>query len=194
MAILRRGEVAEWSNAAVSKTVMGVSSSRVRIPPSPPVFLLTAKPPQGARQWPRRPVGLAEPGAPGFFGSRRSLCRGRRAREPWRVQTSSQPGSNVASNFVETGIFAADGALHLSLEGMLALGPLSLQGEWVRAEAAAPTLGNPDLGNPDLGNPDLGSGFRRTDPGLNWWATRRWKAGGGLGACVARQGGCQWPD
>ena len=33
-----RGEVAEWSNAAVSKTVMGVSSSRVRIPPSPPIF------------------------------------------------------------------------------------------------------------------------------------------------------------
>jgi len=28
--------VAEWSNAAVSKTVIGASLSRVRIPPPPP--------------------------------------------------------------------------------------------------------------------------------------------------------------
>ncbi len=34
----RTGGVAEWSNAAVSKTVIGASLSRVRIPPPPPVF------------------------------------------------------------------------------------------------------------------------------------------------------------
>lgn len=33
-----RGEVAEWSNAAVSKTVVGVSRPRVRIPVSPPLY------------------------------------------------------------------------------------------------------------------------------------------------------------
>ena len=32
----RQGEVAEWLNAPVSKTGMGRSPSRVRIPPSPP--------------------------------------------------------------------------------------------------------------------------------------------------------------
>src|SRR5690606_2061410 len=32
----RHGEVAEWSNAAVSKTVVGASPPWVRIPPSPP--------------------------------------------------------------------------------------------------------------------------------------------------------------
>ncbi|MDB5613079.1 MAG: hypothetical protein JWQ22_732 [Devosia sp.] len=31
-----RGEVAEWSNAAVSKTVVGLRRPRVRIPVSPP--------------------------------------------------------------------------------------------------------------------------------------------------------------
>ena len=30
--------MAEWSNAAVSKTVIGVTLSRVRIPPSPQMF------------------------------------------------------------------------------------------------------------------------------------------------------------
>ena len=33
--ITKSGEVAEWSNAAVSKTVIGATLSRVRIPPSP---------------------------------------------------------------------------------------------------------------------------------------------------------------
>ncbi len=32
-----RGEVAEWSNAAVSKTVVGLRRPRVRIPVSPPI-------------------------------------------------------------------------------------------------------------------------------------------------------------
>jgi hypothetical protein len=34
-----RGEVAEWSNVAVSKTVEGASLPRVRIPVSPPIAL-----------------------------------------------------------------------------------------------------------------------------------------------------------
>jgi hypothetical protein len=33
--------VAEWSNAAVSKTVIGATLSRVRIPPSPQLFVET---------------------------------------------------------------------------------------------------------------------------------------------------------
>jgi hypothetical protein len=33
-----RGEVAEWSNVAVSKTVEGASLPRVRIPVSPPRY------------------------------------------------------------------------------------------------------------------------------------------------------------
>ena len=34
-----RGEVPEWSNGAVSKTVVGASPPRVRIPVSPPYIL-----------------------------------------------------------------------------------------------------------------------------------------------------------
>ena len=34
-----RGEVPEWSNGAVSKTVVGASPPRVRIPVSPPLSL-----------------------------------------------------------------------------------------------------------------------------------------------------------
>ena len=36
-----RGEVPEWSNGAVSKTVVGASPPRVRIPVSPPLSILT---------------------------------------------------------------------------------------------------------------------------------------------------------
>jgi phosphate-selective porin OprO/OprP len=132
-----------------------------------------------------------------------------------------RPGSNVATNFIDTGRFDADGALHVGLEGMLALGGVSVQGEWVRAQVDAPTNGNPVFGGwyvtgswvltgdhrpydrnvgyarrvvpkgrggaPELvvrySDVDLsddlvdGGRFRRTDIGLNWWATRRWKAG-----------------
>ena len=34
------GEVAEWLNALVLKTSIRVSVSRVRIPPSPPIFTI----------------------------------------------------------------------------------------------------------------------------------------------------------
>ena len=132
-----------------------------------------------------------------------------------------RPGSNVADNFVDTGNFAGDGALQLGLEAMLALGPVSVQGEHVSARVDAPTVGNPAFtgwyvtgswvltgdhrpydrnvgyarrvvpqgrwGAPELvarySDVDLSDGqidggrFRRTDLGINWWATHRWKAG-----------------
>jgi phosphate-selective porin OprO/OprP len=144
-----------------------------------------------------------------------------------------RPGSNVASNFVDTGSFEADGALHLGLEGMLALGPVSLQGEWVEAQVDSPEQGNPRFdgwyltgswvltgdhrpydrnvgyarrvmptghwGAPELvvryADVDLrdqavdGGRFRRTDLGLNWWATRRWKAGIAWGHVWLDKGG-----
>ena len=34
------GEVPEWSNGAVSKTVVGASLPRVRIPVSPPIIII----------------------------------------------------------------------------------------------------------------------------------------------------------
>ena len=66
------GEVAEWSNAAVSKTVKGASPSRVRIPPSPPVW---RRKPWKCR---REPLG-AILGASSFRGQERSRkgARGR---------------------------------------------------------------------------------------------------------------------
>ncbi len=144
-----------------------------------------------------------------------------------------RPGSNVATNFVDTGKFEADGALHLGLEGMLALGPVSLQGEWIRADVDGPTVGNPEFGGWYLtgswvltgdhrpydrnvgyarrvvpkgrwGAPELvvrhsdvdltstqvdGGRFQRTDLGLNWWATRRWKAGIAWGHVWLDRGG-----
>ncbi len=132
-----------------------------------------------------------------------------------------RPGTNVSTNFVDTGNFAADGALQLGVEGMLALGPVSVQGEHVTAWVDAPTMGNPGCSGWYLtgswilsgdhrpydrnvgyarrvvprhrwGAPELvvryaavdltdtlldGGSFRRTDLGLNWWATQRWRAG-----------------
>jgi phosphate-selective porin OprO/OprP len=54
-----------------------------------------------------------------------------------------RPGSNVTDNFIDTGNFAADGALSLGLEGLLAVGGVSLQGEYVATAVDAPTVGNP---------------------------------------------------
>lgn len=59
------------------------------------------------------------------------------------LRYKGKPGSNVATNFVDTGKFAADGAFHFGLEGMLGLGPVQLSGEYVQAQVAAATLGNP---------------------------------------------------
>jgi phosphate-selective porin OprO and OprP len=61
------------------------------------------------------------------------------------IRYRGRPGSNVASNFVDTGNFAADGALHYGFEAMLGLGPVSFLGEHVTAQVDSPTLGNPEF-------------------------------------------------
>lgn len=145
----------------------------------------------------------------------------RHAASKGEMRFRGRPGSNVSVNYVDTGNFAADGAFLLGLEAMLALGPVSIQGEHVSAWVDAPTMGNPSFGGWYLtanwiltgdhrpydrnvgyarrvvpkghgGAPELvvryadvdledgpvdGGSFRRTDLGLNWWATHRWKAG-----------------
>jgi phosphate-selective porin OprO/OprP len=62
-----------------------------------------------------------------------------------------RPGSNVASNFVDTGAFPADGALHFGAEGLLNVGPVSFLGEYVVAQVDAPTQGNPEFAGWYLG-------------------------------------------
>lgn len=137
------------------------------------------------------------------------------------LRYKGRPGSNVSSNFVDTGSFAADSAAHFGLEGLLGLGPVSFLGEYVEAQVDAPTAGNPNFSgwyiagswvltgesrpydrnvgyarrvipNNRWGAPELvfrysdvdlndrqvrGGRFQRTDLGVNWWATTRWKFG-----------------
>ncbi|WP_448578872.1 porin [Thermaurantiacus sp.] len=138
-----------------------------------------------------------------------------------QLRYKGRPGSNVASNFVDTGRFDADGAFHTGLEAMLGLGPVQFAGEVVVAEVDSPATGDPRFdgwyltaswvltgearpydrnvgyarrvipkgrwGAPEIAlryaKVDLddaqvaGGSFDRVDVGLNWWATRRWKAG-----------------
>lgn len=54
-----------------------------------------------------------------------------------------RPASNVASDFVDTGSFAAVHARHYGIEGLYSLGGLSVLGEIVAARTNAPTVGNP---------------------------------------------------
>lgn len=68
---------------------------------------------------------------------------GRHVASAGELRYKGRPGSNVASNFVDTGKFAADGAFHVGLETMLGLGPVQLAGEYVQAQVDAPTKGNP---------------------------------------------------
>lgn len=56
-----------------------------------------------------------------------------------------RPESNVSSFFVDTGTFAADGALHLGLEALWQQGPWSVIGEWVHAKVDAPRSGDPSF-------------------------------------------------
>lgn len=148
------------------------------------------------------------------FSARHTAAKG-------EMRYRGRPGTNVSDNFIDTGSFEADGALHLGGEALLAMGGLSLQGEYVTALVDAPTVGNPNFtgwyitgswvmtgdhrpydrnvgyarrvvphgkwGAPELvlryADVDLrdravdGGRFRRTDVGLNWWATHRWKLG-----------------
>jgi phosphate-selective porin OprO/OprP len=59
------------------------------------------------------------------------------------IRYRGRPGSNVASNFVDTGEFPAQGANHLGVEGLWSNGGMSVQGEYVLALVSAPERGNP---------------------------------------------------
>jgi phosphate-selective porin OprO/OprP len=59
------------------------------------------------------------------------------------IRYRGRPGSNVASNFVDTGDFAARGADHFGIEGLWSDGGFSVLGEYVAARVDAPTRGNP---------------------------------------------------
>lgn len=60
-----------------------------------------------------------------------------------KTRYKGKPASNVASNFVDTGEFPADGANHYGLEGLLSWGALSLLGEYAVADVKSPAKGDP---------------------------------------------------
>jgi len=136
-----------------------------------------------------------------------------------------RPESNVSDNFVETGEFAADDALHLGVELLWNRGPYSVLAEYNLANVDAPLVNDPRYsgwyvaaswvltgetrpydrttgyakrvmpegrwGAPELvlrySRVDLndagldGGAYKKVYVGMNWWATRRWKAGIGWG-------------
>jgi phosphate-selective porin OprO/OprP len=59
------------------------------------------------------------------------------------IRYRGRPGSNVASDFVDTGEFPANGANHIGFEGLWSNGGMSVQGEYVLARVSAPERGNP---------------------------------------------------
>lgn len=59
------------------------------------------------------------------------------------IRYKGRPGSNVASNFVDTGEFPADGARHYGLEGLVSWGGLSLLGEYATASVDSQAKGDP---------------------------------------------------
>ncbi len=141
------------------------------------------------------------------------------------LRYKGRPETNVGNNYVDTGNFPADDALHGGLELLWNHGPVSLLGEYIEARVDSPETGDPRLcgwyltaswvltgetrpydrtvgyarrvmpqgrwGAPELvarfSHEDLddagvhGGAFDKTYLGLNWWATRRWKAGIGWG-------------
>jgi len=60
-----------------------------------------------------------------------------------KTRYKGRPGSNVSSNYVDTGEFPSDGANHYGLEGLVSWGGLSLLGEYTRADVKAPAKGDP---------------------------------------------------
>lgn len=141
------------------------------------------------------------------------------------LQYKGRPETNVSDNFVDTGVFEADHALHFALEMLWNRGPYSVLAEYNQASVDAPLSGDPRFcgyyvtgswvltgetrpydrttgyakrvmpdgrwGAPELvlrySHVDLDSGnleggsFDKVYIGINWWATRRWKAGLGWG-------------
>jgi phosphate-selective porin OprO/OprP len=141
------------------------------------------------------------------------------------LQYKGRPETNVSDNFVDTGAFEADHALHFAVEMLWNKGPYSVLAEYNQASVDAPVSGDPRFfgyyvtgswvltgetrpydrttayakrimpdgrwGAPELvvryshvdlngGNIEGGS-FDKVYIGINWWATRRWKAGLGWG-------------
>jgi phosphate-selective porin OprO/OprP len=60
-----------------------------------------------------------------------------------KTRYKGRPGSNVSSNYVDTGDFPSDGANHYGLEGLFSWGGLSLLGEYARADVESPAKGDP---------------------------------------------------
>ena len=56
-----------------------------------------------------------------------------------------RPESNVLDNYVDTGAFTADDALHVGLEALWQRGPFTLMGEYVRAKIDSPLSGDPSF-------------------------------------------------
>lgn len=59
------------------------------------------------------------------------------------IRYRGRPGSNVSSNYVDTGEFPSDGANHFGLEGLASWGGVSLLGEYAAAAVDSPVRGNP---------------------------------------------------
>ena len=141
------------------------------------------------------------------------------------LQYKGRPETNVSDNFVDTGAFEADHALHFAVEALWNQGPYSVLAEYHQASVDAPLSGDPRFfgyyvtgswvltgetrpydrtagyakrvmpdgrwGAPELvlrySHVDLESGnleggsYDKIYFGINWWATRRWKAGLGWG-------------
>jgi phosphate-selective porin OprO/OprP len=68
-----------------------------------------------------------------------------------QLRYRGRPESNVLDNYVDTGAFVADDALHLGLEALWQRGPWTVMGEFVRAKVDAPALGNPSFGGGYIG-------------------------------------------
>ena len=60
-----------------------------------------------------------------------------------KTRYKGRPGSNVSSNYLDTGDFPSDGANHYGLEGLFSWGGLSLLGEYARADVESPAKGDP---------------------------------------------------
>jgi phosphate-selective porin OprO/OprP len=67
--------------------------------------------------------------------------------EPRRgeVRYTARPESNVSDNFLDSGTFAADDAIHLGLEALWNEGPFSILAEYIYAWVDAPASGDPEF-------------------------------------------------
>ena len=59
------------------------------------------------------------------------------------LRYKGKPESNVADNFLDTGVIEADHALEFALEGLASYHGFSLLGEYIQSDVASETAGNP---------------------------------------------------